>query len=72
MPDPREDLRSTAESILGDAARVVALEKEKIGLDPADPRVDQLSAQVVGLAKGIEDKAKAEHVLSEEIRGPQG
>ncbi len=70
MPDPREDLRSTGESILRDAAQVMALEREKLKLDPADPRVDTLSARVERLAGGIEDKAKAEHVLSEEITSP--
>ena len=67
MPDPREDLRATEESILSDATRVVALEEEKIALDPGDPRVDQLSDRVEKLAGGIEDKAKAERALSAEI-----
>ncbi len=72
MTDPREDLRATEESILSDAALVMALEEEKMALDPADPRVDQLSVQVQKLAGGIEDKAKVERSLSAEITGPNG
>ncbi|MEP6637877.1 MAG: hypothetical protein ABJC39_00880 [Chloroflexota bacterium] len=72
MPDPREDLRATEESILSDAAQVVALEEEKMALDPADPRVDRISERVEKLAGGIEDKAKAERLLSAEIGGPTG
>ncbi len=70
MTDPREDLRATEESILSDAALVMALEEEKMALDPADPRVDQLSVQIQKLAGGIEDKAKVERSLSAEITGP--
>jgi hypothetical protein len=69
MPDPREDLRATEESILTDATRVVALEEKKMELDPADPKVDQLSSQIERIAGGIEDKAKAEQALSGEITG---
>jgi len=69
MPDPREDLRATEESIVTDATRVVALEEEKMALDPADPKVDQLSSQIERIAGGIEDKAKAEQGLSAEITG---
>ena len=67
MPDPREDLRATEESILTDATRVVALEEKKMTLDPGDPEVDQLSSQIERIAGGIEDKAKAEQELSAEI-----
>ena len=69
MPNPREDLRATEESILTDASRVVALEEKKMTLDAGDPLVDTLSAQVERIAAGIEDKAKAEQELSAEITG---
>ena len=69
MPDPREDLRATEESIVADATRVVALEEKKMKLDPGDPRVDELSSQIERIAGGIEDKAKAEQALSGEITG---
>jgi len=69
MPNPRDDLRATEDSILTDATRVVALEKKKMSLDPGDPEVDRLSNKIERIAGGIEDKAKAEKVLSAEITG---
>jgi len=54
---------------LTDATRVVALEKKKMSLDPGDPEVDRLSNKIERIAGGIEDKAKAEKVLSAEITG---
>ncbi len=60
MAEPREDLRSTEESILRDAEQVKSLEAEKAALDPADPRVPQLSEQIEGVTAGLEVKATAE------------
>jgi 16S rRNA G966 N2-methylase RsmD len=71
MPDPREDLRSTEESISRDAEQVVTLEEEKAALDPADPRVDRLSEQVERVAARLHHKAAAERELSEEIQAPE-
>ena len=71
MTDPEEDLRSTAESIKRDAARVHELESEKIALDPADPKVVELSDQVERIAAGLRDKAVAERELSEEIQAAE-
>lgn len=70
MPDRRDDLRATEESIIGDAARLIDVETEKATLDPADPRVDQLSERVVDLVDGLEDKAAIERRLSAEIESP--
>jgi len=67
MADPKEDLRATEESIRSDAARVKALEEEKMALDPEDPRVEDISRQVVQLTGGMDEKAKAERSLAEEI-----
>jgi hypothetical protein len=67
MPDAREDLRATEESIQRDAEHVMTLEEEKAALDPADPRVVHLSEQVEGIAARLQDKAAAERELSEEI-----
>ncbi|HET9521192.1 MAG TPA: hypothetical protein VFO73_09125 [Candidatus Limnocylindrales bacterium] len=67
MPDPREDLRATADSIIDDADRLRALEVEKKALDPADPRVDQLSEQVERVVDRLEDKTAIERELSEGI-----
>jgi len=69
MADPQEDLRSTAESIRRDADRVKTLEEVKATMDPADPRVGELSEQVERLAEGLHAKAVAERDLSDQIRG---
>lgn len=68
MPHPRDDLRSTAESIQRDAEQVKALEGEKISLDPEDPRVDHLSEQIERVITGMDGKAAAERELSEELQ----
>ncbi|HVA87604.1 MAG TPA: hypothetical protein VNF73_14970 [Candidatus Saccharimonadales bacterium] len=71
MPDPREDLRSTEDAIHHDAERINHLEEEKAGLDPADPRVVDLSHQVESLAIALRGKGAAERALSEEIQGTE-
>ncbi len=68
MAEPREDLRSTEESILRDAEQVKSLEADKAALDPADPRVPQLSEQIEGVTAGLEVKATAERELSEQVQ----
>jgi hypothetical protein len=71
MSDPRQDLRSTAESIRRDAERVKTLEDEKAALDPDDPRVAELSEQIERMTAGLEDKATAQRQLSEEIQAAE-
>ena len=66
--DPQEDLRATQTSIKKDAEQVKTLEDAKGALDPADPRVEQISDRVVDLTAALQAKAKAEHELSKEIR----
>ena len=68
MPDPRQDLRATEDSIRRDADHVKTLEEEKAALDPTDPRVVRLSEQVERITARLQDKAAAERELSEEIR----
>ena len=68
MPDPRDDLWATAESIKSDAGRGMAPEDEKSALDPADPRVEHRSEQVEQLAGRLADKTEVEHSLSKEIK----
>jgi len=69
MPDPRDDLRSTAESIRRDADQVRALEEEKLDLDPTDPKVVRLSERIERLTGGLHAKAAAERELGEQIQG---
>jgi hypothetical protein len=71
MSDPREDLRSTEDSIRRDAERVKSLEDEKAALDPEDPRVAELSKQIERVTAGLQDKGAAERELSEEIQAAE-
>lgn len=68
MPEPDEDLKSTAESIRHDAERIVALEDEKLSLDAGDPRVDTLSVEIERLTTHLKNKASAEQDLAEQIK----
>ena len=67
MPDAEHDLRATEESIRRDTQQIDSLESEKSSLDPADPRVVDLSERVEGLAIELTGKAEAERALSEDI-----
>lgn len=66
-PALEEDLQATADSILADTARLAAIEGEKRSLRPADPDVDRLSDEAVGLADRIARETRAERQLSDEI-----
>jgi hypothetical protein len=68
MPDSRDDLRATEESIHRDADQVKRLEEEKAALDPADPKVGRLSEQVEHVTAGLRDKAAVERELSDETQ----
>ena len=45
MSEVEEDLKATAEAITVDALRLVAIEEEKLGLDPKDPMIPLLSEE---------------------------
>jgi len=72
MPNPegeerREDFAATSESVEDDAERLVEIEHEKQGLDPADPRVDTLSIEAERLAGQIQQKSRLERQLASDI-----
>ena len=67
-PSPHDDLRSTIDAVHDHAERIAELEEEKAELDPADPRMVTLSAQVQRVADDLNDLATAERVLSEEAQ----
>ena len=60
----QRDLKATSDSIRHDAERLAQLEKTKSELDPADPRVDEVSRDVERLISEIADKGKAESELA--------
>src|SRR5688572_12490156 len=59
MPSREDDLRATSESIVQDAGRLRALEQQKQELDPEDPRVADLSAQIEDLGIRLRGKTAA-------------
>jgi len=67
VPDPIEDLRSTEESILGDAESVQTMERNKSELDPRDPRVGELSDRIKDKTAELDDKAAVEQELSAQV-----
>jgi hypothetical protein len=68
VPDAKDDLRATSESIQSDAERLAALEARKQTLDPEDPEVLALSQQVEELTLRIRQQATAEREIAEEIQ----
>ena len=71
MSNPRDDLRATEQAIHHDAKAIVELEELKAKLDPNDPEVEEISAQVLGVALSLSAKTAAEQDLVEEIQAPQ-
>ena len=65
--EARDELHATSESLQDDAARIRAIEAEKDSLDPADPRVLEMSEDVEQLTRNMAQKAANETALSKEI-----
>ncbi len=74
MPDNLEsDIQATAEDIAADAGVLQAIEAEKAGIDPGDPRALDLAAQAERLARDIASKTVAERELvTEAAQGAEG
>jgi putative aminopeptidase FrvX len=72
MPDELEsDIQATAEDITADAGVLQAIEAEKAGIDPTDPRALDLATQAERLARDIVSKTVAERELvAEALEGP--
>lgn len=68
MSDKVDDLRATSDSIRADATRLNALEVEKRSLEPADPKVVELSRDIEAIAATLAAKAGVERLISEEIQ----
>jgi hypothetical protein len=61
-----EDLKALQDDLAADADRLAAIEREKAGLDPSDPRHQELSDEAERLARWIHPKTVAEVQLSDE------
>jgi hypothetical protein len=68
MSDAHDDLRATAEALQQDADQLEALEKEKEGLEPDDPRLAELSHRVEELLKRMATKSTVERALVDELQ----
>lgn len=62
-----QDLRATSDAIRQDADRLAAIETEKQGLPPGDPRLDDLSDAAVAAADRINHETRAERQLVREL-----
>lgn len=69
MPDLEQDLRATEEDIAADSMRLAAIEREKAGLEPDDPRLTELSVEGERLARQIVPKTVAERDIAEDLAG---
>jgi len=68
MPDLEDDLRTTADDIAADAARLAEIEEAKVDLDADDPRVVALSAESHRLAAKLVPKTEVELDLAIEAQ----
>ena len=72
MSELENDLRATAEDIAADATRLAAIEDEKAGLEPDDPRLVELSAEGEAIARRLVPKTAAESELAAEALATDG
>lgn len=65
--EQRDDLRATAEDLIADAEKLMAIEEQKLDIDPGSPAVLDLSRAAEKVARRIVDKAAAEIDLAEQL-----
>jgi hypothetical protein len=68
MSETEDDLRATSDAIVTDIRRLAVLEEEKRPIDPADPRLIEVSARVVEVAARLHRESEAEHELSLDLK----
>ena len=64
----QDDLRATSDAIRADASTVDELEAEKVSLHPGDPKVTEISKQVVEISGRMHRATLVEQELTEEVR----
>jgi hypothetical protein len=69
LPDAADDLKATAADLAADAERLRQVEREKVSLDPTDPRLKDLAAEAEAIAEDLPIKAAAQRELVEELSG---
>ncbi len=66
MSELDDDLKATAQSIIGDAGRIGDIEQAKLALDASDPRVATLAREAEAVAVDLLQKAGIERGLAAE------
>jgi hypothetical protein len=66
MSEVDDDLRSTAETMSEEAARLSRIEAEKAAMDPGDPRLLALAEESEDLVDGLAAMAAVEKELASE------
>lgn len=69
MPGIEDDLRATSDAILSDVRTLTALEEEKRPIDPANPVLLPVSAEIERVAGRLVQETAAERTLAQEIAG---
>jgi len=64
VSEVEEDLKATAEAISADARRLLAIEEEKLQLDPKDPMIPVLSAESQEISKRLVIQTEVEDELA--------
>lgn len=72
MSKAEADLKTTAEDIAADAARVREIELRKTTLDAEDPRMAALSRESAELTEGMAQKAQLESAIADEAASTSG
>jgi hypothetical protein len=65
VSDLQDDFQATVENIAQDAKELERIEREKAGLDAADPRANTLSKRAEQIAEALHHKTLAELDLTE-------
>ncbi len=64
MTEVEDDLKATAEAITADARRLMAIEEEKLALDPEDPMIPVLSAESQEISRRLVIQTEVEDELA--------
>jgi hypothetical protein len=67
LPDAADDLKATAADLAADAERLKQVEREKVSLEPTDPRLKELAAEAEAIAQELPIKAAVQTELIKEL-----
>ena len=67
MPAASDRLRGVSDALLRDLQELVDAEQEKRRIQPDDPRLVELAAEVDAIARRVLDLTKAQHEITEDV-----